>query len=83
MDGDIDIETGVELCFYVSYYQYGRTRQNHASIFSWSLGNESGYGANLASAAGWIKVYDPTRLVHYEGCSGIIGHDPYDFQGFC
>lgn len=56
--------------------------KNYASIFSWSLGNESGYGANFASAAGWIKVYDPTRLIHYEGCSGIIGQDPYDFQDF-
>ncbi|WP_185957415.1 glycoside hydrolase family 2 TIM barrel-domain containing protein [Saccharicrinis carchari] len=51
--------------------------KNHASIFSWSLGNESGCGPNHASAAGWIKDYDPTRLVHYEGAQGQPMHPDY------
>ncbi|HZK35209.1 MAG TPA: glycoside hydrolase family 2 TIM barrel-domain containing protein, partial [Bacillota bacterium] len=42
------------------------TFKNHASIYSWSLGNESGVGANHAGMAGWIREYDPTRLCQYE-----------------
>jgi beta-galactosidase len=41
--------------------------KNHPSIISWSLGNESGDGPNHAAMAGWIKEYDPTRFIHYEG----------------
>jgi len=41
--------------------------KNHASIIVWSLGNESGYGPNHDAIAGWIRGYDPSRLVHYEG----------------
>ncbi len=41
--------------------------KNHPSIILWSLGNESGYGANHDAAAGWVRGYDPTRPLHYEG----------------
>lgn len=41
--------------------------KNHPAIIFWSLGNESGYGPNHAAAAGWIREYDPTRPLHYEG----------------
>ena len=41
--------------------------KNHPSIISWSLGNESAYGANHDAAAGWIRHYDPSRPLHYEG----------------
>jgi beta-galactosidase len=41
--------------------------KNHASIIAWSLGNETGYGANHDALAGWIRSYDPGRLVHAEG----------------
>jgi len=51
--------------------------KNHASIFSWSLGNESGCGPNHAAAAGWIRDFDPTRLVHYEGAQGMPMHPDY------
>ncbi len=40
--------------------------KNRPCVVIWSLGNESGYGANFAAAAKWIKENDPTRLVHYE-----------------
>jgi beta-galactosidase len=40
--------------------------KNHPSIILWSLGNESGYGANHAAMYGWIKEYDQTRYVQYE-----------------
>ncbi len=41
--------------------------KNHPSIILWSLGNESGYGPNHDAMAGWIRSYDPTRPLHYEG----------------
>jgi beta-galactosidase len=47
--------------------------KNHPSIISWSLGNESGSGPNHAAMAGWIKAYDPSRFVHYEGAQGHGG----------
>ncbi len=42
--------------------------KNHASIFGWSLCNESGYGENHDRAAAWIRTFDPSRIVHNEGC---------------
>lgn len=41
--------------------------KNHPSIIFWSLGNESGYGPNHGAAAGWVRDYDPSRPIHYEG----------------
>ena len=41
--------------------------KNHPSIILWSLGNESGYGAAHEALAGWIRRYDPSRPLHYEG----------------
>ncbi|QGH68121.1 glycoside hydrolase family 2 TIM barrel-domain containing protein [Pseudactinotalea sp. HY158] len=41
--------------------------KNHPSILLWSLGNESGTGANLAAMAAWVRARDPQRPVHYEG----------------
>ncbi len=41
--------------------------RNHPSIFAFSLGNESGYGAVHDAAAAWIRRSDPSRIVHYEG----------------
>ncbi len=63
--------------------------KNHPCIFSWSLGNESGAGANHSAMAGYLKWNDPERLIHYEGSEsygGILSpqsrntpKDPYDF----
>ncbi len=44
--------------------------KNHPSVISWSMGNESGTGPNFAAAAGWVKDFDPTRFIHYEGAQG-------------
>ncbi len=41
--------------------------KNHPCIIMWSLGNESGCGFNHGAMAGWIREYDPSRLIHYEG----------------
>ncbi|MCL2363665.1 MAG: DUF4981 domain-containing protein [Defluviitaleaceae bacterium] len=43
--------------------------KNHACIYAWSLGNESGIGANHGAMAGYIREYDPTRVCQYE-CGG-------------
>ncbi len=41
--------------------------KNHPCVIFWSLGNESGYGPNHDAMAGWIRGYDPSRPLHYEG----------------
>lgn len=41
--------------------------KNHPCVIAWSLGNESGYGPPHDAAAGWIRHYDNTRPLHYEG----------------
>jgi beta-galactosidase len=41
--------------------------KDHASVILWSLGNESGHGLNHEAAAAWVRHYDPTRPLHYEG----------------
>ncbi len=51
--------------------------KNYPSVIFWSLGNESGYGANHAAMSAWLREFDPTRLIHYEGAQGENGNDPY------
>ncbi|MEV6394393.1 glycoside hydrolase family 2 TIM barrel-domain containing protein [Streptomyces sp. NPDC051907] len=41
--------------------------KNHPSVVMWSLGNESGTGANLAAMAEAARTRDPGRPLHYEG----------------
>lgn len=41
--------------------------KNHPSIIIWSLGNESGFGANHRSMAQLTRKLDSTRPIHYEG----------------
>ncbi|MBI5305653.1 MAG: DUF4981 domain-containing protein [Chloroflexi bacterium] len=41
--------------------------KNHPCVIFWSLGNESGYGPNHDTAAGWVRGADPSRPLHYEG----------------
>ncbi|MFH7828663.1 beta-galactosidase [Kluyvera chengduensis] len=41
--------------------------RNHPSIIIWSLGNESGHGANHDALYRWIKSADLSRPVQYEG----------------
>ncbi len=52
--------------------------KNHPCIVFWSMGNESGYGPNFAAISAWLKDFDPTRPIHYEGAQGVDGApDPY------
>lgn len=50
--------------------------KNYPCIISWSIGNESGTGPAFAAAAGWVRDFDPSRFIHYEGAQG----DPTDPQ---
>ncbi|AWG23263.1 glycoside hydrolase family 2 [Flavobacterium faecale] len=54
--------------------------KNNPSIISWSLGNESGTGPAFAAAAGWVKDFDPSRFIHYEGAQGDP-EDPHYLEG--
>lgn len=46
-----------------------RWMRNHACIFMWSFGNESGNGENFRYVNQAIKKLDTTRPTHYEGNS--------------
>lgn len=46
--------------------------RNHPSVVVWSMGNESGYGFNFAAISAWLKDYDPTRPIHYEGAQDEV-----------
>ena len=50
--------------------------RNHPSVVFWSLGNEAGWGSNFAMSAAWIREFDPTRPIHYEGAQGPNANDP-------
>ncbi|WP_282036495.1 glycoside hydrolase family 2 TIM barrel-domain containing protein [Saccharicrinis aurantiacus] len=41
--------------------------KNHPSIIFWSLGNESGWGQNFALMSDYIRRFDPSRLISYDG----------------
>ncbi len=49
--------------------------KNHPSVIVWSLGNESGYGPNLAEAANWVHTQEPTRPVHYHPAADALEVD--------
>jgi len=52
--------------------------KNHCSVIIWSLGNESGCGGAHHIMYKWIREFDPSRIVQYEGggymtdCTDII-----------
>jgi len=50
------------------------TYKNHPSIIVWSMGNEDGDGQNFVTCYKWIKEYDKTRPVQYEGATGSPDH---------
>lgn len=45
--------------------------KNHPSVFSWSTGNESGFGPNDIAKIEWAKKHDNTRLLHCEDASRL------------
>lgn len=56
--------------------------KNHPSVFSWSLGNESGVGKNFEIMSDYIRRTDPNRLISYDGREAFHGmpQDTYDLN---
>lgn len=55
--------------------------RGHPSIICWSLGNESGNGANMKAAYDAVKAVDPTRPVQYEGFFNPYAKLAFDVPG--
>ncbi|CAM9097993.1 unnamed protein product [Discosporangium mesarthrocarpum] len=53
-------------------WQMVANNKNHSSIILWSLGNESGDGANLLACRRLIKEREPSRPVVYEGGGSLL-----------
>jgi beta-galactosidase len=55
---------------------------SHPSVIFWSLGNEAGTGPNHSAAAAYLRNFDPSRPLHYEGAIRITrfqsGYDQSD-----
>ncbi|MER7729175.1 glycoside hydrolase family 2 TIM barrel-domain containing protein [Streptomyces sp. NPDC096323] len=49
--------------------------KNHACVVIWSLGNEAGSGSAFRAMHDWIRAYDPTRVIQYEGDDGPATSD--------
>ncbi len=49
--------------------------RNHASVITWSIGNEAGDGVNIKACYEWLKRNDPTRPVHYERSEEQVNTD--------
>lgn len=56
-------------CFLERVQRMVRRDYNHPSVIVWSLGNEAGYGHNQDACAGWLRRYDQSRPIHYEGAN--------------
>ncbi len=55
--------------------------KNHPSIILWSLGNETGSGANQDAMAAWIRARDGSRPLHYEPGTWVQGLSEKDQPG--
>lgn len=56
--------------------------KNHASVIYWSLGNESGYGENHDAMVAWIRDFDDSRPLHYEGAANATGYGVKGHEGW-
>lgn len=50
--------------------------KNHPCIISWSMGNETGWGANFDAMYKAMKAIDPTRPIHYESKNPAYANVP-------
>lgn len=58
--------------------------KNHPSIIMWSMGNETGFGANHMAMTAWIREYDPSRPIHNENAiceQGVRQHWTENLHG--
>ena len=79
VSGQLTQDPNYALCFLERAVRMVQTYKNHVSIYSWSLGNESGTGPNHAAMYGFIKEYDKTRICQYE--AGEPGKNISDIRG--
>jgi len=54
--------------------------KNRPSIIMWSMGNECAFGCTFEEALRWTKVFDSTRLTHYESARYISDKRKYDYS---
>lgn len=57
-----------------------KREKNRPCIVVWSMGNECAFGGCFERALAWTKVYDPSRLTHYEGAYYRSEKRHYDFS---
>ena len=50
--------------------------KNHPSVIFWSMGNETGWGANFDAMYAAMKTADPTRPIHYESKNPAYANVP-------
>ncbi len=50
--------------------------KNHASVVSWSLGNEAGWGINLYEGYVWLKKKDSRPVQYSNSMGGYVNPDP-------
>ena len=67
LGGDLTVDPDWAGAFLERATRMVLVHKNHPCIVSWSLGNESGCGPNHAAMANWVRDYDKTRIVQYEG----------------
>ena len=53
--------------------------KNHPSVVFWSLGNESGVGKNFMVMSDYIRRFDPTRPISYDGRETIKWRESKDY----
>ncbi|OQD83476.1 hypothetical protein PENANT_c016G05117 [Penicillium antarcticum] len=54
--------------------------KNHTSVIIWSMGNEAFFGTCHRSMVEYVRAFDPTRLVHYEGDIHAETTDMYSYM---
>lgn len=54
--------------------------RNFPSIIMWSTGNESGAGIAHTTMYSWLKNFEPTRPIHYEGGARLNVDGTTDFM---
>ena len=54
--------------------------KNRPCVVIWSMGNECAYGCTFEESLKWTKLFDPTRLTHYESAMYTGNQRKYDFS---
>lgn len=63
-------DTRFDVAYLLRMVRVAARDRNHASVIAWSLGNEAGAGPIHHAGAAYLRAYDPSRPVIYEGGLG-------------